>query len=176
MVYQNGYSGRVDDHPSMTGREQLGALFLTPDDVQEQLIEAKCLWRRTPDRERGWLHVRAYWPDVRRAEFIRIIGNELDWPEERPEARPLPLTRDEVAKRDATSEWLALVAERDRPLVVLAIACLAAGHKRVPWMRLKRQMGVRFGADGLRMRYQRALSTIAKAVNSAENRDGGVSS
>lgn len=175
MTYAGRTSGRVDGHPSGAGRGALGTDFLTYDDVEQALVEAMLLWRRAPDRERGWLHVRSYWPEIRRAEFIRVVGGELDWPEQKPDMRPLPLTRAEVATMTETSDWLGYVPERDRKLVAAAIAALASGKKRVPWMQLKRLMGVKFGADGLRMRYGRAIATICNALNAAENRKGGLS-
>lgn len=165
MTYENGLSGRMETQASIRGRERFGPGFLSAADVEERLVEAMCLWRRAPDRERGWLNVRAYWPDIRRAEFIRIVGNELDWPEEKPEARTPPLSRAEVAAMTEASDWLALVDERDRKLVALAVSYLAKGHARVPWLRIKRLVGVAFGADGLRKRYGRALTAIANEVN-----------
>jgi hypothetical protein len=86
------------------------------------------------------------------------------------------LTRDEVARRDEASEWLRFVPDADRELVVLALGCLANGQKHVPWMRLRRPLGVQYGADGLRKRYCRALAGIAERLNRADFCEGGVSS
>lgn len=149
--------------------------FLSYDQVEERLVEAVCLWRKAPDRERGWLKVRACWPDIRRAEFIRIIGNELDWPEEKPEARPLPLSRLQVAEMEEAGDWLRFVAERDRKLVVLALSYKASG-KRPPWERIWNGLGRgKPGPEGLQMRYRKAIATICQQVNGAGNCEGGVS-
>ena len=68
------------------------------------------------------------------------------------------------------------VPEADRRLVVLVLVCLAKGDKKVPWLKLKRRLGVPFGADGLRMRYSRAITQVAKTLNSAENREAALGS
>jgi hypothetical protein len=79
--------------------------------------------------------------------------------------RPGPLSRDEVALRDETTEWLvAYVPERDRRLVILVLSHRASGRE-VSWMKLKPLLGVQFGADGLRKRYSRAISGIAAKLN-----------
>jgi hypothetical protein len=154
-------AGRVDAEASSSGR---GA-FWTFEAVQDRLIEAMLLWRRAPDRERGWLHVKAYWPDIRRMPWWMTVSGEHDELEKEPQLRPLPLTRADVAAMNEAGDWLALVPERDRKLVALAVSALASGAKQVPWMELKRAMGVEFGAHGLRKRYSRALAGICTALN-----------
>jgi len=168
MRYTNQHGGRVGSDYSNAARNPSSGAFMSFAAVEERLVEATCLWHRAPDRERGWLHVRAYWPEVRRSEFIRVVAGELDWPEPETDLRPLPLTRAEVATMTEASEWLAHVPERDRRLVVAAVAYLAAGHPQVSWTKLKRRLGVPFGADGLRMRYSRAITAIADALNNAQ--------
>jgi hypothetical protein len=154
-------AGRVDVGPSNDGR----APFWTFETVQERLIEAMLLWRRAPDRERGWLHVKAFWPEIRRFHWMTAVGGEHDHPEEQPMPRALPLTRAQVAAMNEAGDWLALVPERDRKLVALAVSALASGAKQVPWMELRRAMGVEFGAHGLRKRYSRAIAAICTSLN-----------
>jgi hypothetical protein len=161
MSYSCGNAGRVDEDPSEAGKAQ----FFTFDDVQQRMVDAMLLWQRSPDRERGWLHVKAFWPEVRRFHWTTAVGGEHDHPEEDPQPRPLPLTRAEVAEMNAVGDWMRFVPERDRKLVALALARLARGDKQVPWLQLKRVLGVPFGADGLRMRYSRAIAGVAAALN-----------
>ncbi|MFN3943905.1 MAG: hypothetical protein ACK4K7_03100 [Allosphingosinicella sp.] len=127
--------------------------------VEERMVEAMVLWRRSPDRERGWHRMRAFWPDIVRHNWFG------DYADTEAEPRPLPLTRAEVAERDEASEWMRFVPERDRRLVVMALMCLARGEARVPWRRLLQPLGLRMGADGLRMRYARAIEKVANALN-----------
>lgn len=163
MTYMIGETGRIGADGSDHGR------FWTFEAVQERLIDAMLLWRRAPDRERGWLTVRAYWPEMRRHNHFGDYSDEEALP------RPLPLTRAEVAEMNAVGEWLAFVPERDRRLVALAVSKLENGASQVPWLALRKAMGVTFGAHGLRKRYSRALTAIAMALNMAENQAGMLS-
>lgn len=172
MTYAGNERGRVELHPSGCGRDQLGAGFMTFDDVEARMVDALHLWRRAPDRERGWLHVRSFWPEIRRSEFIRVVGGELDWPDPTPDLRPLPLTRAEVAAMNEAADWLKHAPEQDRKLVALSLGCLAAGHKQVPWSKLKPLLGVDYGVHGLRKRYCRAVATIAAELNSRISANG----
>jgi hypothetical protein len=79
-------------------------------------------------------------------------------------ATPAPLTRDEVGERDQASEWLALVPAADRRIVVLALYDLQRG-RRVSWLAMRAQVGVKLGADGLARRYTKALDLIARHLN-----------
>lgn len=163
MTYEQDQAGRVAVQASNDGRDG----FLSHAEAEERLVEAMLLWRRAPDRERSWLHVKAYWPDIRRSDIIRIDpGGELDWPSDEHDLRPLPLSRADVAQMTEASEWMRHVPERDRRLVALAVTSLANGAKQVPWLKLKRAMGVPFGAEGLRKRYSRAIAAICNAENS----------
>lgn len=141
----------------------------TFDMVQEQMVEAVRIWWRTPGRVgpgRGpyagdgpWeLMVREAWLgdyDARGGD-----GVSSDVP-----LRSAAMTRADVAARDQASDWLIYVPERDRKLVVMALGQLAGGKSRVSWMALRRPMGVKIGAHGLRRRYTRAIGGIADALN-----------
>jgi hypothetical protein len=131
----------------------------TFDAVEERLVEAMRLWWRAPDRERGWLHIKAMWPDFRRHNWWG------DYADTEAEPRRARLTRQQIAEMEEAAEWMRFVPERDRRLVGLAILALASGKARVPWLALRRPMGVKLGADGLRRRYERAVSRIAFALN-----------
>lgn len=152
MAYQSGTIGNV---PSDAGRDS----FWTFEAVQERLVEALTLWRRAPDRERGWLHVKAYWPEMRRHHHYG------DYADAEATPRALPLSRADVARMTEAAEWLAFVPERDRRLVVLALSEFAGGASQVSWSRLKRAMDIQFGVHGLRKRYSRAITGICTALN-----------
>jgi hypothetical protein len=170
MTYENSITGRLADEASDAGKR----LFWSFDDVEERMVEAMDLWRRSPDRERGWLHVKAFWPEIRRSGVFQVVGNEIDHPEEKPELRPLPLTRAQVRDMMETSEWMAHIPERDRRLVAIVLAYKVQG-KKPQWLKIKKRLGIPFGAHGLRKRYSRAITSICSALNSAEKREDCVS-
>lgn len=132
--------------------------FWTFDTVQEGLVEAMILWKRSPGGGR--------WPFASDGPWY-LVKAELYGPDVDKDAplRPMPLTRAEVDERDATSEWLRFVPDRDRRLVILAIAQIASGRARVNWIGLRKPMRVKLGADGLRMRYSRAITAICRKLN-----------
>jgi hypothetical protein len=168
--YRSDLSGRVVSDPSDAGRVEgdpreasgAGALW-TFDMVEERLVEAMHLWRRSPGG--------GSWPFASDGPW-HLVKAELYGPDVDKDAplRPLPLRMAEVEERDQVSAWLLWVGDRDRRLVVLAVSALAKGHKQVPWMELRRPMGVALGADGLRMRYGRAIQTICNRLNGGNAR------
>ncbi|SMF70602.1 hypothetical protein SAMN06295910_1905 [Allosphingosinicella indica] len=130
------------------------------------MVEAMRLWRRAPDRERGWHHVKAMWPEIMRHGFFGDGDGEVNHADPDARPRPLPLTRDQVAEMEAVGEWLGRhVDERDRRLVTLALAELAAGRRRIRWSALKPKLGDGISTRGLGMRYRRAISGVAKVLN-----------
>lgn len=135
-------------------------------DVEARLVEAVRTSWRLPDREAGWLHLRSAWPEIRRdmrdGDYDARGG---DGSSSDVALRALPLTRRDVAAMDEAFGWVLAVAAEDRRLVGLALRALARGARRVPWLALRRQMGVRYGADGLRMRYGRAMREICRRAN-----------
>jgi hypothetical protein len=140
--------------------------------VQDRMAEAMRHWWRSHDSEARfnlggrissvW---QSYFPD--RAD-LTSWGSLVDL--ETAEPRPLPLSRADMARMVEASEWLAHVREGDRRLVVLALVYLAKGHKRVPWLKIKRRLGVDYGADGLRMRFSRAITDVAVVLNGGKPR------
>lgn len=169
---------------------EANASFWTFEAVEERLIEAIELWKRSPGGGLGPSTGNGYATDApwqlltraTRASAGDMAAMDL-WRIEQEEAakhggqarRIMGLNAEEVARRDEASEWLRFVPLQDRTLVVLALHHLAAGASRVPWMRLKHALGIKFGADGLRKRYSRAITGIAVALDRAENCEGGVS-
>lgn len=145
--------------------------FYTFDMVEERLVEGMLLWRRAGDAEARFClrgRISSIWRmALAEPAFIDIKEAEL---------KPLPLSRGDVARMTEASEWIAFVPEHDRKLVMAALSALAGGRSQVPWLKLKVKLGVKFGAEGLRKRYSRAITGVANALNAAEKRQGGVSS
>ncbi|MEA3541952.1 MAG: hypothetical protein U9R77_07520 [Pseudomonadota bacterium] len=139
-------------------------------DVEERLVEAMLVMRRLSDREAGWLRVKASWPDIVREheagdyDARGYLGNSSDIP-----LKPLPATRRDIAEMEEAFAWVLAAKERDRRLIALAIGALARGEKRVPWMALRKPMGIKLGANGLRMRYERAMHLVVKAANAQKS-------
>lgn len=140
--------------------------FMTFDMVQDRLVEAVLLLWRMPDRERGWLRVKAMWPDILRDRMFDADGGFH--PEEDPQPRIPPATRHEIAQMEEALGWMRFVGDDDRRLVGLAVRQLARGSREVRWRELLRPMGLRLGADGLRWRYGRALNAIAVGIASTD--------
>lgn len=144
--------------------ETMGYMGLA--DVEARLVEAMHVCWRSPDRERGWLRLRAHWPEVTRelaAGDYDARGADQSSSDVR--LRPASLTRAEVAAMDEAFGWLEVVEGVDRRLIGLAIVALARGEARVPWRRLLALMGLTRGADGLRMRYGRAMQRVCARAN-----------
>jgi hypothetical protein len=79
--------------------------------------------------------------------------------------RPRPLTRDEVDRRDETTEWLTFVQADARKVVVAGIAQLASGRTNIDWRRVKWQVGAEVESKGVYRRFTRAITAIVKRLN-----------
>lgn len=166
--------GRVETDPSAVGS------LLSFAEVEARLVEAVRVSWRLPDREAGWHRVQSAWPEILRevsAGDYDARGGDLSSSDVR--LRTAAATRGEVVEMEQAFGWLTAVADDDRRLVALAIGCLARGDKQVPWLRLRKPMGVARGADGLRMRYERAIGKACRRANLAILRptvgQGGIS-
>lgn len=147
------------------------------DLVREALLEAAALWGRSPGDGRWPFAADGPWHlmsrDASAGDYDARGGFDTS---SDVAVRPLPLGREEVARRDAVSEWLGHVADPfDRRLIAAACGWYARGYAQVPWRRVKRQMGVDRGEAGLRKRFERAVGAIAMALNAAEIRGSNVS-
>lgn len=154
LIEENGVGVRA----SFSGGDPRGDLgLLSFGDVQERLVEAvHLLWRIEGGK----------WPFAGDGPWHLIVKEWGDW--DARDAKPIrqgPLTRAEMARLEETGAWLAMIPERDRRLVVLAVRELAKGAKVVPWMALRGPMGVTLGADGLRKRYERAVGALCRRIN-----------
>jgi hypothetical protein len=172
MSYRSDLSGRVGGDASDAGSvvdprldRQRGAL-LSFADIEERLVQAMLICWRNPDRERGWQQLRSAWPDVlREISAGDYDARGGDHSSSDVSLRPASLTRAEVAEMEEAFGWLDHIEPLDRKLVGLAITAMARGAKQVPWMKLRQPMGVTRGADGLRMRYERAIGQVCRVVN-----------
>lgn len=152
---------------------------ITFKQVEERMVEAMRLWRRSPGGG-GWPFAGdGPWHLVRddgswQAEWDHRANAHRQGYQEKP--RALPLSVEEVAERDRVSEWLRFVPERDRRLVVLALVQLASGAPHPKWSRIRLQLKEEIGARGLGQRYSRAITAIVRRLGMAENLPYGVSS
>jgi hypothetical protein len=139
--------------------------------VQDRMAEALRHWWRSPDGDARFSLAgrissvwQQTWTDRAELALIEQLGMEADAP------RALPLSRADVARMVEASEWLAHVREEDRRLVCIVLVYLAKGEKKVPWLKIKRRIGVAYGADGLRKRYSRAITDVANVLNGGKPR------
>jgi hypothetical protein len=136
-----------------------GSQYWSFAEVEARLVEAlQFQWRLEGGR----------WSFASDGPWHLIVRDWWDWAahEDKPVPR-IPLSREQMARMEEASAWLAHAPERDRKLVVLAIMALAAGRKVVPYRALLKPMGLTMGADGLRKRYGRAITCICNALNAA---------
>lgn len=146
--------------------------FATFGDVEDRLVEAMITCWRTPDRERGWLQVKSNWPEALREMAVGDYdARGGDGVSSDVALRPASQTRAEVAEMEEAFGWLSSVPPEDRRLVAVVITQLARGKREVPWLKLVRSMGQGHGADGLRMRYGRAIAMMAAARNGGNPRE-----
>lgn len=138
--------------------------------VQERLVEAWAFQRRMPAvitaspfaADGPWhLVIRDYADMVEQA----LAGHELV-------ALPrVGLRSHEVDQMNEALGWIEHVRPADVRLLALAIASLEASGHRIAWTDIAPRCGLRtktgraMGPDALRMRYRRAISDIAIALN-----------
>lgn len=137
--------------------------------VREALVEATVLWQRSPGGGRWPFASDGPWHLMSRdAQSDYDARGGFDTSSD-VALRPLPLTREEVARRDTVSEWMMLVpAAADRRLLAVCLHFHALGYAQLPWSRIMAWMGVKRGKDGLQKRYRLALRAIAEGLNAAE--------
>ena len=140
--------------------------FLSFDDVQDRLVEAMLTCWRYPDRERGWQTLRCAWPEISRDVWAGDYdarggdGTSAD-----VALRPASQTREDIAEMEEAFGWLDAIAPDDRKLIGLAIRELARGRREVSWIDMLARLGLKRGAEGLRKRYGRAITSICNARN-----------
>lgn len=143
-------------------------------EVEVALIECAHLWRRSPGGGR--------WPFAGDGPWHLVRADPGDYDARggdmtgEPSVGRVPLSREEMARRDLVSGWYAVIAaDADGALVRDAVAQLAGGASRVAWRALTRthrnRHGGAIGADGLARRYERALDRVARAVRAGWRRE-----
>jgi len=169
----------IEQHPPKQSSQLWEEGFWTHEAVVERLTDALRLWWRSPGEGKWPFASDAPWHLMTRRTRLTEAGykqgRELQLhlqSEDADEVRRRegrddwgPLSRDDVSRRDEATEWLTWVRDEDRRLVILALTMLAAGRARVDWMGLKGRLGVKFGADGLRKRFSRAIQGVAERLN-----------
>lgn len=149
----------------------------TFDLVREALIEAMLLWRRSPGGGRWPFASDGPWHLMTREQLAGDYDARggFDGSSE-VSLRPLPLTREEVARMNRIGEWHLFVPDEfDRRLIGKCLAWYAKGYQQLPWRKIRGQMGVDRGEFGLRKRFERAIGAIAVALNAAEKQGSGLS-
>ncbi len=137
------------------------------DLVREALVETTVLWRRSPGGGRWPFAADGPWHLMSRDVQSDYDARGGDLSE--VALRPLPLSREEVARRDMVSEWLMLIpAAADRRLLATCLEFHARGYEQLPWSRIMPMMGLSRGKDGLQKRYRASLRAIAEGLNSAD--------
>lgn len=133
------------------------------DLVEEQLIEMIQLWWRSPGEGRWPFASDGPWHLVDR----HVFGPDVD--KDAP-VKPLPLSIAQIERRDRASAWLAMLPERDRRLVCLALAQYAKGKTQVRWSSIRKALRLDLSSSAMIARYDRAISALCVALNAAESR------
>lgn len=130
--------------------------------VEERLVEMVDLWRRSPGGGSAGYATDGPWRQMLREWWDHGAHDE------RPAPR-LPLTRDEVGRRDEASSWVERwVPVRDVPLLWLAL-CAKARGAQPGWKRIGSDLGLALSRQALALRYERAVGAICRALNAAAN-------
>jgi hypothetical protein len=168
--------------------EVSAASIVSWSDVQERLVDALRLWWRSPGqgtwpfaKDAPWhlmtRRTRLLAADYKQGRELQLhLQREDDEEVRRREGREDwgPLSRAEVATRDATTEWLTWISPDARKVVVAATAQLATGRENVDWRRVKAALGTEIGTKGVYRRYSRALTVIAQRLNGGKASVNGV--
>lgn len=157
--------------PEGSGYPAEGSGLWTFDDVEQRLTEAWGFLRRMPGdggspyaKDGPWSEIRREWGDYVDRDEVR----------ERESRVRGSLRASEVDRMNEALDWVRFVRPADVRLLGLAIAAIESGGSQVQWAGLAKRAGLRtktgrlLGADALRMRYSRAVTAIALALNLAE--------
>jgi hypothetical protein len=136
--------------------------------VEDRMVEAMRHWWRSSDSEARFAlggRISSVW-----RQYFATRRDLASWEMladmQAVEPAPLPLSRADMARMAEASEWLRFVPESDRRLVIAVLIKLAKGAKVVPWLVIWKALGRgKPGPEGLRSRYSRGLTCIAKALN-----------
>lgn len=134
----------------------------TFETVEARLVAALIVARRVPDRERSWLHVKAFWPPIVRERCLGDydIRGYLGTTEDIPPPR-VPLPPREIDAMEEAEDWLSRFLEpEERALVLLALGWKASG-RRPGWTKIGRLLGVKLSRTALARRYLTAIAAVA---------------
>ena len=145
-------------------------LASTVHEAEAMLVEAVRLWRRSPGGGRWPFAGDGPWHLTQR-EGERGDYDARGGDGEAPRPRPLPLSVREVARRDAVTAWLEMIPDDvDRRLVAAVVVQMErTGASQPDFMALRpwfpKRDGLIYGAEGLRMRYERVLGKLVRRLN-----------
>lgn len=141
--------------------------------VEDRMSEAMRHWWRSPDAEARFSlggRISSIWRQAWTDRLGMALIEQLDLPAAE-EPRPLPLSRDDMARMVEASEWMRFVPEADRRLVVIVLVKKAKGASVTPWLAIWKTLGRgKPGPEGLRSRYSRAIGEVAHALNGGKLR------
>ncbi len=143
----------------------LEAAFMDFNAVEDRLVEAMSVLRRSGDREWSWLHPGTL------AMFRQYRPEHVDPDAADRRLVTCALTRAEVERADEAMGWvLAAVPEGiGRRILGVALMQLAQGDRaRIEWPAVRARLGAEGAAmttNGVRMRYNRAITEIAMRQN-----------
>jgi hypothetical protein len=156
--------------------------FWTFAAVEERLVEAMLLWRRSPGGGSWPFAGDAPWHLMTRKTRISEAGLKgMDvqrrlQDEDAEEAKRMegrdrrgPLTRDDVARRDEATEWLGWVQPDNRKVVILALVQRASGRTNIDWAFIKSAIGADIGNKGVYRRYTTSITAVVKRLNTGNS-------
>lgn len=147
------------------GSSSLPPSFWRFVDVEERLIEAMTVLIRSPDREGMWIGGAG-------SSLWRMVQDDLDTPPDASRAIiTCAFTRQQQDRASEALEWIAKWVPSGPTRKVLGQALkqhVIDEPARLDWSDVWARLGGRasgWTTDGLRMRYNRAITTIANRLN-----------
>lgn len=151
-------AGRVELEGSGAGS------VLGYEEVEARLVEAVLVMWRQPDRERTWLTVRAYWPEMRRHTSFGDYGGDGVDGVSASTIRTASLTRRELRDAEEALGWIAAVQhEGDRRLIGKALRQRAMQGGSIEWQPLYDRSYA--SVEAMRKRYSRAMQRVVARAN-----------
>jgi hypothetical protein len=112
----------------------------------------------------GWLHVKAYWPDMRHADIFDYGGEGVDGVSH-VRIRPLRPSPEAIDQADVATGWLGQFLDEDARRLVKVVAGWRASGRRPAWKWIGRQMKLGIKEDAVTCRYIEAVALIACGLN-----------
>jgi hypothetical protein len=150
----------------------------TIDRVEEEMVECHELWRRSPGAGKWPFAADGPWhlaqPEIGdvAGEYSETFvhteaGKELRVRKvDSPPPRRVPLSRDEVDRRDRVTSWLEHLPDpMSRAIVHQATLAMWRGESRPPWKKIAGAVRWPKGLDALAFAYRKALALIVCHLN-----------